>query len=149
MQITNNPTNLEIYYCEECQGIVASTDLNKVTDDDPSVCPFCSQDSLVKLPKEDYQENFNPDLFPTPQNIILEKFFQTADNTFELLNTFAQTDSMILLQEQFFNLSSFLNVHLLVNPEIELLLKIEIDEDNAIAIKSGGTDLIEAFLASN
>ena len=149
MQITNNPTSLEIYYCENCGGIVSTTDLSQAIDNLPNGCPFCNLQTLTWLKKEDYQENFNRNLFPSPQNLILEKFFETADNTMALLNTFAQTDSMILLREQFANLDSFQSVDLLVNPDIELLLKIEIDEHNAIAIKSDGTDLIAAFSESD
>ncbi len=149
MKITNNPTSLEIYYCENCGGIIASTDLDKLLENPPNGCPFCNEESLTWLQKNDYQNNFNRNLFPSPQNLILEKFFETADNTMALLNTFAQTDSMILLREQFANLDSFQSVDLLVNPDIELLLKIEIDEHNAIAIKSDGTDLIAAFSESD
>ncbi|MGK7956047.1 MAG: hypothetical protein AB4063_12480 [Crocosphaera sp.] len=143
MQITNSPTNLDIYYCENCHGIVASTDLEQLNPQLITACPFCSEDALVLLPKEDYQQNFNPNLFPSPQNIILKNFFDTADNALNLLNRFAVTDPMSLLREQFAELASFKDVHLLVSSQIELTLRVDIDGLENIEIRADGTDLTE------
>ncbi|MDJ0730766.1 MAG: hypothetical protein QNJ33_12310 [Crocosphaera sp.] len=134
--VTTNPTNLNIYYCEDCYGIVATTDLTSLLKTSIDKCPFCSQDNFIMLPKEDYQPDFNLDLFPFPQNIFLEKFFQYADNTIELLTAFSEIGALSVLPEQLAQIPQLNNLHILINPDLLITVNIEISEDDFIRISA-------------
>ena len=119
------PTTLEIYFCENCNGIIASTDLTQLNFPSDFHCPFCSEDSLVLLPKSDYQANFNLELFPHPQNILLQTFFQNTDDTSQLLGIFSQVGILSLLPDKMGIMSPLEHTHILISPM--LIIEVQLD----------------------
>lgn len=131
-----NPTDLEIFYCEHCHGIIASSDLSAVPETDNSNCPFCNEPSLVKLAKEDYKNNFSIDLFPYPQNILLWNFFEFSDSTLSLLNRFSRLSVLSALRGQLDGVSEIPKTHILVPPELLITVFLEVSSDYEIRLKS-------------
>ncbi len=125
VETTTNPTSLEIYYCENCHGIIASTDIERLEFESELHCPFCDEDSLILLPKEDYQDNFDRELFPSPQDILLETFFRYADDSDQLLAVFSQVGLLSLLPDKMAIMPPLQDIHILISPSI--IIKIELD----------------------
>ncbi len=147
MEITTNPTNLNIYYCENCHGIVATT--GSLTDPKTSnfMCPFCFENSLVFLPTEDYKENFNRELFPYPQNIILEKFFTHSHNTLELLSIFREVGALKLLGFQLQQLSKLKGIDILIRPDLIITVTLDIEDNFTVSTTSKNPADIESLLS--
>lgn len=136
MNLTSNPTTLEIYFCEQCKGIIASDAIADITDIANHKCPFCDQDSLILLPKTDYEGNFNPDNFPYPQNILLWNFFNNSDNAINLLSRFSRFGVLRLLPPQLQVLGELTKTHVFIPPDLNLSLELETGENEIIVIKS-------------
>ncbi len=109
-------------------------------------CPFCSEETLVLLPKEDYQENFNRELFPYPQNIILEKFFNHSHNTLELLSMFREVGALKLLDFQLQTLFTLKGIHILIEPDLITTVKLDIEDNYFVTTTSNNTADIESLL---
>lgn len=149
VEITTTPTNLNIYYCENCHGIIATTNLEAIPETLNFKCLFCFEDSLVRLPIEDYQTNFNRELFPYPQNILLENFFIHADNTLNLLTSFAKTGAILLLGEVLTEIESYNGLHILFSPDIKITIKLDVNPNYSTSIFSNASNLIGALSESN
>ncbi len=134
MEIATTATILNIYYCENCKSIVATTDLSRAIHGESLDCPFCFTDSLVLLPKEDYQQNFDLNLFPYPQNIILKRFFDYADNTLQLLTQFSSLGVLSLLGPQISVIPQLIHYHILIQHNLMISVKLEIDEESVLNI---------------
>lgn len=130
------PTTLEAYYCENCHGLIATTDLAKVINSPDLICPFCNEDSLVLLPKEDYQDNFNPDAFPFEQGVILKTFFENADNLQQLLTVFSVLPLLELLPYQIQVMPELEDSHILFSPELVITVQLNGINDYRVTITS-------------
>ncbi len=133
---TPTPTTLEIYYCENCHGIIASTDLSKLDLESEYTCPFCNEDSLVLLPKEIYQVSFNPDVFPFNQGILLQTFFSYADNLVALLGVFSSVGIFSLLPKQIEVMPPLENAHIFFTPELIATVQLDGADEHRTTITS-------------
>ncbi len=136
LELGNTPTNLDVYYCENCQGIVATTDFSRISKTSDHQCPFCLEDSLVLLAKEDYENQFNPDLFPYPQNIILWNFFNYSENTVELLGRFSNLGVLSFLPRQLQIMTEIPVTHLFMKPDLMVSAELETSENFVIRLES-------------
>lgn len=146
---TPTPTTLDAYYCENCHGIIASTDLWQIIDSDHYRCPFCDQESLVLLPKEDYQNNFNPESFPYAQAVILKTFFENADNLAELLAVFSRLPLLGLLPLQLEIMPELEDSHILFSPELVITVHLNGIDDYRVTITSDQIHDFSPLLAEN
>ena len=142
MVITSAPTDLNVYYCENCHGIVATTDLSLLSLTSLYHCPFCQEESLVMLSKEDYEINFDLTLFPSPQDEILANFFQHANNTIELLSVFEHISSFKHFGLQLGNFQSLNYVHIFIDPDLKITIQVENVDKLKLEIISRDTDSV-------
>ncbi|MDJ0509260.1 MAG: hypothetical protein QNJ64_08415 [Crocosphaera sp.] len=99
MADTPTPANLHAYYCETCHGIIVTNNPAKVDEKYHLNCPFCSDESLVLLDNELYQNDFDDNAFPHPQNLLLRQFFMNLDDSALLFSIFGNGNPMeIILQ---------------------------------------------------
>ncbi len=141
MPIASDPTNLDIYYCENCHGIIATTDIDMINALSSIHCPFCLEDSLVKLATEDFADNFNSELFPHPQDIILEKFFQYANNNFELLGAFQVLRIFEALNLHLSVFEGLEYIHISISAELECKIQTQDVDGLFIEIKQTIPDI--------
>ncbi len=97
MSRSSTPANLSAYYCEACSGIIVTSDTEKVEEKYGINCPFCSGESLTLLDNEFHQNNFDPSLFPSPQNLLLKNFFERLPNSKELFDLFGRNNPIELI----------------------------------------------------
>ncbi len=142
MPINSDPTTLEVYYCQSCLGIIATTDISKINKSFPHNCPFCLNSSLHRLEKEVYGNNFDFSTFPSPQSVILEKFFKYADNTLALLTAFQNVPAFETFSLQLENFSDFTYTYISIKFNYEITIKLEGTDNVSVEIQETVLDIV-------
>ncbi|MDJ0582961.1 hypothetical protein [Crocosphaera sp.] len=125
MPIQSLPNIFMVYYCNNCESIIASSDINRIILTSPGQCPLCLEDTLTVLPQEDYPDNFNPQDFPNPQDAILTSFFEHSNNLTEIINAFGTIPNFYDLNLEIVELGDPNLLHILITPLIEFQLKVQ------------------------
>ncbi|WP_107668210.1 hypothetical protein [Cyanothece sp. BG0011] len=124
MTNTPTPTTLEAYFCENCSYLEITTDPIELATKNQVSCPHCGHEALVLLDKEQYSQNFNPDAFDYPQNLLLKTFFENANDRENLFYLFSQEQPLLACSEQIKNLTIVISFKFLVYPTLRSVCKV-------------------------
>ena len=148
LKMSTTPTTLEAYYCEDCSYVEITTEPIDLAPGVDVNCPHCEDGSLVLLDKEQYKVNFNPDLFPYPQNLLLKTFFENVDDRVQLFTLFAKEQPLLACSEQIQDLTIVLSFKFVLYPDLIAICSVTDSEEIKQVSTSSISPLIDIFETS-
>ncbi len=147
MTLTPTPSDLHAYYCENCHGIVVTNNTVKVDEKYHLNCPFCSDNSLVLLDNDLYQNNFDDNAFPYPQNLLLEHFFSNLNNQIILFSMFGQNNPIELILQATEYHDDYDYLIILIDPSLNIDCQLFLQNNGFSSWRGSGSILIEQLTA--
>ncbi len=111
-------------------------------------CPHCQQDALILLDKEEYSQNFNPDAFNYPQNLLLKTFFENVEDRAKLFTLFAVEQPLLACSEQIKDLTIVISFKFVIYPTLRAFCKVTDSEGITQISNSSILPLVEILESS-
>lgn len=145
MSQTPTPTTLNVYYCENCHYIQANNYESESESFSDNVCPSCGEQSLVLLDKEAYGNNFNMELFPYPQNLILKNFFENANDNVQLFSVFGQEHPIKFLVDNLAGVEDIYQFSIKIQNDLQSLTELIFPDESITKIEGSLILLLKIF----